>query len=1184
MFDGFSLPKIEAEVLEFWKTNAVFEESLKLRKGRKPFKFYEGPPYANGRPGIHHVLARIFKDIILRYKTMRGFYVPRKAGWDTHGLPIEIETEKQLGVKTKKEIEKFGIALFNQKAKESVWQYKDEWEKMTERIGYWLDLKNAYITYENYYIESLWWIFKEIEKRGYLKKAYKVAPYCPRCETPLASHELGMPGAYQTVPDPSVYIKLKIKNYPKGKKAGKNEYLLVWTTTPWTLPANVAVAVDPKLTYTKFKVAGEYLWAYAMPLAIVNGKEIDAEVAEKMSGQKLIGTTYEPLYKTQNAEYKTQNYWKVYPAGFVSTEEGTGLVHIAPAYGEDDMNLMKTVDRDFSWDKVPMTIHDDGKMSAGFPGAGKFVKEADKDIIKDLVQRGLMYMHGKIEHEYPFCWRCGTPLLYFARRSWFIEMSKLRNELVKANKSIGWIPEHLKDGRFGEWIREAKDWAISRERYWGTPLPIWECSSCEHRFVAGGLEDLEKNAYFQNRFWLMRHAEADHNLNNLYASASGHEKNGYISKLTSKGTEDAKRTAAKLKDRHIDVIFTSPFKRTRETAAIMAKTIGAKVMVDERLGEVNVGIFNWRPLKEYRKYFGSPLEEFTKTPPEGENLSDVKKRGLSFLQDINQKYRNKNILVVGHGDPLWLMEGVALGLGNEDILKLKQFGYLDVGGFKEIKPKNLPSNIWGELDLHRPFVDKIYLACAKCGSKMIRVKEVADVWFDSGAMPFASVHYPFENKRKIDGKGDKAIAFPADYICEAIDQTRGWFYTLLAVSVLLDRGTPFKNVISLGLILDKYGQKMSKSKGNVVNPWDVIEKYGVDAIRWYFYTVNPPGEPKRFDEAEVQKTLRRFLMIFYNSYVFYKTYSAKTTSNQRPATSFKNVLDKWILARLNQTIEKTTANLEKYNIGEAAKTIEEFIDDLSRWYIRRSRRRFQKPASQADYKEASATLAHVLRESAKLVAPFTPFFAEALYLGLDSKKSSVHLEDWPFQEARNKEQGTRNKRRKNGADRDLLEDMKWVRKTATFALAKRAEAGIKVRQPLQRLKLKTQNSELKINEELLEILKEEINVKEVVFDVKLNGEMELDIVITPELKEEGLLRELTRMVQELRQKASYKPKDKIALYLDTGKYDAVFEKHKKTIIREVGAKSVDFKKTDKFDSEALTKLEDAEVWIGAKKI
>lgn len=1182
----FSPPEVEEKVLDFWKTNDIFQKSLTLREKGKRFIFYEGPPTANGRPGIHHVLARVFKDIILRYKTMRGYNVPRRAGWDTHGLPVEIEVEKKLGIKNKQDIERFGIDLFNQKAKEVVWQYKDEWEKITERIGFWLDLKNAYATYENYYVESLWWILAQAAKKKLLRKDYKVVPYCPRCETPLASHELGQPGVYKKVKDPSVYIKFKLRTTnvehrtkeksPKSEVRG-SEFLLVWTTTPWTLPANVAIAVHPALTYTKYKVGREYVWSHNPPPPL---PDINAEAVEKISGKKLVGLSYEPLYSSSKFEVRSSEFYKVYAADFVSEEDGTGFVHIAPAFGEDDFNLMSASGGSVSSKKsfnFPVTVDNSGKVMAGFPGAGKFVKDADKDIIANLEGRGLMYKADTIEHDYPFCWRCQTPLLYLARTSWFIEMSGLRKELLAANKKINWIPEHIKEGRFGEWIKEAKDWAISRDRFWGTPLPIWECEKCDERFVAEGLADLDASPYFKNTFILLRHTEAEHNIKDIIASGP----QGRSVSLTERGKQDAGKLAEKLSSKDgkgIDIIYASPYKRTLDLAKIIAKETGAKVVVDKRIEEGNFGIFNNRPVREHKEFFGSPLEKFTKTPPGGENLSDMRKRMFDFVREVNREHHGKKILVISHGDPLWVLEGAMRNLTNEETLSMD---YIRVGEVREVQLHNWPYNKEGELDLHRPFIDEVVLECKKCGEKMSRVKEVADVWFDSGSMPWASAHFPFADATV----AIKSLAYPADFICEAIDQTRGWFYTLLAVSTFLGHKAPYKNVICLGLINDKFGQKMSKSKGNIVNPWDVIAKYGVDAVRWYFYTVNSPGEPKNFDEIEIKKTLNRVINILYNSYIFYETYALKNLE-LRTKNLELGPLDKWILARLNQTTLKATSELEKYEIGNAAKAIEELIDDLSRWYIRRSRRRLQRPEGKSDYEACSATLGFVLLEISKLIAPFAPFFGEALYqslnlefriLNIESKKqnskfqipNSVHLCDWPTAE-------------RKLIDNELLDGMTLVRDLATKALAKRAEAGIKVRQPLAELRIKNKESGIK-NNKLLEILKEEINVKEIVIVSGIEEEVELDTKITPELREEGIIREFTRLVQGLRQDAGLEPKNKIELYIDAPALSNVLASHEVELKKQTGALKLHLKRTEKFDAEINTKIDGQDIWLGIRK-
>ncbi len=1166
----FKLAEIEEKVLKFWKEADIFKKSLKIREGEKPFRFFEGPPTANGRPGLHHVLARAFKDIICRYKTMRGFYVGRRAGWDTHGLPVELEVEKKLGIKSKGEIEKFGIAEFNAQAKMSVWTYKSEWERLTERIGFWLDFNNPYITYDNKYIESLWWVFSAIAKKGLLKKLYKIVPWCPRCQTPLSSHELGQPGAYKLTKDPSVYVKFKLK----GAKS-KKEYLLVWTTTPWTLPANVAVAVNSKLTYTKYKIGDEAVWSYNAP---PKSGEKEAEVVEKISGKKLVGLEYEPLYKvldvrndgnvgsskTPNTKHLTSNSYKVIAADFVSTEDGTGLVHIAPAFGEEDLKAAGK-------DAVLVTIDDRGIVNKGLPGGGKFIKQADDDIIADLGKRGLLHSAGLVEHEYPFCWRCSTPLIYFARHSWFFETSRLKEEFLKSNKKINWIPSHIQEGRFGEWLKELKDWSISRNRYWGTPIPIWECAKDEnHRQVVGSLEDLDKHAYNKNEFFMARHCESDHNVSNTIAFDDNGSK---VSKLTKKGIAQAEAIGEALAKEGVDLIFTSPYFRTRETSKIIAKATGAKVAVDKRLAELNPGVFNGRNDNERKAFYGSILEEFTKAPPGGEGLNDAKRRMMEALLEINSQHQGKKILIVSHGHPLWVMSGAAEGLTSEENA---DFRYPEVGEYHKVNLKNWPFDKNGELDVHRPFIDEVYLKCSECGGKMSRIKDVADVWFDSGAMPFAQWHYPFENKKLID-KGDQ---FPADYIAEGMDQTRGWFYTLLAVSTLLDRGLAYRNVISFGLLLDKNGQKMSKSKGNVVDPWQMIQKYGSDVVRWYFYTVNAPGEFKRFNELDLGKTLRKIFMLVYNSFVFYNTYGRSLPASGGGKSKPNPVLDQWITSRLHEVAETATANLEKYEVGEAAKAIEQFVDDLSRWYIRRSRKNV-----------SGKTLKLVLETLSQLMAPFTPFFGEALWKSLGVRSSgfdvsenkkhptpntqhptlSVHLTDWPkFQKS-------------SVASRKLLEQMAEIRHLASLALAEREKAGIKVRQPLGKLSIKNKVLSIK-DKDLLGILADEVNVKEIVIDGRLKTEVELDTEITPELREEGTMRDLARMIQGLRGDANYQPKDSIIVSLELpADLMAIVDKRSAQLKKDVHAKSIEFKKAQKFDAELSSKIEVWPVWVAVRK-
>jgi len=1109
-FDKFDLPKIEEQVLDFWKKNKIFQKSLQKRREAKQFVFYEGPPYANGLPGVHHVLARVFKDIILRYKSMAGFYVPRRAGWDTHGLPIELAAEKELGISSKREVEELGLDKFNRKARETAFRFKKEFEKMTERIGYWLDLENAYITCSNDYIEKLWGVLKKISQRGLLKKDYKILPWCPRCGTPLASHELAQPGAYKMVSDPSLYVK-----FPADEE--EKTFFLVWTTTPWTLPANVLIAVNPRLKYRKFKVGEEFIWSHIVPPGLK-----DEDGLEEVSGEELVGRRYRPLFGPGNKDGQ-----RLVAADFVSAEEGTGLVHIAPAFGEDDLNLAKKI----GLKQFPTTINDRGEVNGDFPGAGKYIKEADKDIVADLEKRGLVFQVGEIEHEYPHCWRSGDPLIYFARDSWFIEMSRLRKELVAANEKINWTPAYIKEGRFGEWIKEAKDWAISRERYWGTPLPIWECGKCGRRTFVGSKKEFAKLTVSSgNRYFILRHGEAD---SNVFGTVSSSPEKAEID-LTPRGLNQSRKAAAVLKQKKLDLIFSSPIRRTRETAEIVGAATGAPVAYDNRIIEFNVGKFNGRPEKEVLEFIVSQEDRFAAVPEGGESLNAIRARMMGFFRELDEKYKGKRILIVSHAEPLWLLEGASQGMSEPELIDLRFKKYIQPGELRELNYLRLPYDQDGRLDWHRPYVDEVKLTCPRCRGEMKRVSEVADVWFDSGSMPFAGGFYP--------------RLFPADYIGEGLDQTRGWFYVLLAVSVLLGHGNPYKNVICLGLVLDKYGQKMSKSKGNIVSPNEIIDKYGVDVLRWYFYTVNDPGEPKRFDEKDLTEIARGFFFLIYNVFSFYRLYSR----GDKPFGQLKisRVLDRWIYSRLEETIVGVTEKLEAYNIGAAGRELAGFADDLSRWYLRRSRSRFQRPESEKDLIEASSFLRELLLQFSRLIAPFAPFFGEALFKAL-SPEESVHLADWPRADQRK-------------IDRGLSEKMAKIREIAAAALAKRAEAGVKIRQPLAELRIKGKRW-LKA-EEILEILKDEVNVKKIAFDPDLGEDIRLDLEITPELKQEGSRREFVRMVQEMRQKADLKPGEEIIVEIEA---PAVLQEAIQTaeveLKKMVSAREIQLRLSDKFE-------------------
>lgn len=841
-----SFPKLEEKILKQWDDNGIFKKSVEKNSGNESFVFYEGPPTANGRPGIHHVLARAFKDVIPRYKSMKGYHVPRKAGWDTHGLPVELQVEKKLEISGKPQIEEYGIEEFNQQCKESVWEYKDEWESLTKRIAFWLDLDAPYATYDNSYIESLWWIMKQVHEKGLLYEGYKVVPHCPRCGTALSSHEVAQ--GYKDVTESSVYIKFKIKDQ-------ENTYILSWTTTPWTLPGNVGLAVGESIQYVKIRVENEFYILAKERLEVI---EEDFEIVEEMKGSDLINVEYEHLF--DSLQDVSEKGWYVIPADFVTTDSGTGVVHTAVMYGEDDFN----VGLEFNLPQVH-TVDEEGNFLPRVKEfAGMFVKDSDKAVSDNLKEKGLLYRKENHTHSYPHCWRCDTPLLYYAKSSWFIRMSSLKSELVENNKEINWTPEHIKDGRFGQWIENVKDWAISRERYWGTPLPVWKSETGEIA-VIGSVEELKERA----------------------------------------------------------------------------------------------------------------------------------------IGDFDEK----------------------------------------------------------ELDLHRPFIDDIKLR-AKDGSEMTREVAVLDCWFDSGSMPFAQHHYPFENKELIDS-GEQ---FPADYIAEAIDQTRGWFYTLLAVSTVLGKGPSYKNVICTGHINDKHGKKMSKSKGNVINPWEIIDKYGVDSLRWYLFTMNAPGDAKRFDPKGVEAVVKGVELKLWNMYSFFITYA--NIDSFKPSETFSpkvHVLDKWVVSRLEALKQAVGDSLDSYDITTACTSIEQFIDELSNWYIRRSRRRFWKSESDTDKNDAYETLHYTLLETSKLLAPFMPFIADELYQGLNGPEESVHLADFP-------------ESKKEFIDAELNQKMKIAQTIVALGHAARDQKKIKVRQPLKDIRIASIDVP---DGEIAEIVREELNIKEV---------------------------------------------------------------------------------------------------------
>jgi isoleucyl-tRNA synthetase len=951
-------------------------------------------------------------------------------------------------------------------------------------------------------------------------------------------------------------------------------YFLVWTTTPWTLPANVALAVGKNIDYVAIKTAGEFL-ILAKKLSNILGE--DAVVTKEFKGKDLIGIKYEPLFKNPNQK---ETDLRVVAADFVSTDEGTGIVHLAPAYGEDDLRVGQKENL-----SVVHTVGPDGLVAPGFniPGEGKFAKDADKDIIENLKNRNLLFAEKIHEHEYPFCWRCDSPLLYYAKESWFIKMEDIRQRLVVNNRKINWEPTYIKEGRFGEFIREAKDWAISRERYWGTPLPIFKCQKCGNLELIGSSEELKKKILKSgNKYFLMRHGQAECNLKNKIVSniKTNH------SPLTEKGKKEVLLTAKKLKNKKVDLIFSSDFLRARQTAELVAETIGLdkkKIVFDQRIREINTGIFDGGSPKKYHNYFSSQLEKFSKIPPAGENLTQLKQRAMSFLEEIDGRYQGKNILIICHEYTAWMMTAGAKGLIDEEAAKLNENkkDFIGTGECRELDYVFLPHDGNFVLDLHRPYIDRIKLKC-QCGGEMLREKDVLDVWLDSGTMPFSQWGYPSRKGSEKEFKNH----YPADYISEGIDQTRGWFYTLLAAATLMEfcgvvkDGAPYKNVICLGHLLDAQGKKMSKSRGNVVDPWEMCEKFGADTIRWYFYTVNSAGDPKKFDLKDLQDKNRKVFGTLYNSLVFFRTYADK---DFKPAKiKPKNLLDKWIFSRFNQLNERVIGNLEKYDIVSAARLVEDFIDDLSNWYIRRSRGRFQQPKSLKEKDEASQTLYAALLGLSKLIAPFAPFIGEEIYrtlttdygLRTTAKRESVHLCDFPGPD-------------KKLIDKKLEEQMQSVREIVAKGLALRMEKGIKVRQPLALLKIRNPKFEIRNQKEFLELIGDEINVKNIVFDEDIKEDIELDWEITPELKEEGMARELVRQIQNMRKEAGLVPNDiiNIACQLtDTGLYEFL-KKWADYIKKETRAKGLEsYKEGVKFDLEKKIDLEDKKIKIGICKL
>lgn len=1128
--------KREENIVSFWKEQEIFKKTLEKESPKGEYIFYDGPPFATGLPHHGSLLSSVIKDVIPRYKTMQGFHVPRRWGWDTHGLPIESMVEKKLGLKTKKDIVDIGIAKFNETARASVLEYVHDWEQYVDRIGRFVDFKNSYKTMDNSFIESVWWSLKELDKKKLLYQGRKVLMYCTHCETPLAKAEIQQDNTYKDITEESVTAKFKVPESQmymiKGAKKADTHavkdlptYLLAWTTTPWTLPGNVGLAVGKDIDYVVVEKNGENL-----VMAKARMPEGERAVSE-LKGSDIVGLRYEPLFEVP--ALGSGKSYKVHAADFVTTEDGTGIVHTAVMYGEDDFLLGQR-------EGLPMVqlLNANGTYNGNAPQfiQGEYLKKAEKLIKEDLETRGLLYARQMHAHSYPHCYRCGTPLIYNAVSSWFINIQKIKARMLKENERIMWVPGHLKEGRFRHNVENAPDWTISRNRFWASPMPIWKEKGGSRLMVVGSRAELRrKTRRSGNTYFVMRHAQAQSNIAGVFDSSGRHDNH-----LTKEGREQAQASAAALlKETKIDLIVTSNFLRSRETADIVRKAFDlpeSAMMVDERLGEINVGPYDGKPVEEWRNSFKTKSEPFYSVVEGAETFLQVRQRVGSFIFEIEKRYPNKKILIVSHGCPGWLLSTIERELSIEECAN-DEWGprtYLKNAEVKKLDFVPYPHRDNFEPDLHRPYIDEIELVDGK-GRVYERIPEVLDCWVESGAMPFASAHYPVEkdavNPRRLFGL--LPLGYPADFIAEYIAQTRTWFYYMHAMGVALFGKSSFKAVVSTGTILAADGSKMSKSKGNYTDPLLMMHQFGADALRFYLMnSVVMSGEDLNFRDEEVREAHNRVVQMFWNCYKFYELYKHEHERDATPPQT-PHVLDAWIRARLSETAAKMTESLDALETPAACESLRALVDDYSTWYVRRSRDRV-RGADAADKQAALSMQRDALLTIARLAAPVMPFIAEAVYAQAGGPKESVHLESWPEPAA---------------FDQDLINDMELTRELASRGLEARERAGIKVRQPLSKLTVKA----LPKTPGLSAVLADEVNVKEIAEDPALEGEAQLDITLTDELREEGMLRDLVRRVQEWRkaQKLSLSDRPEYTLVVSSEE-KPVAEKHIARIGRDAG--------------------------------